>query len=80
MKNKQSISSRVQCIVADALNLSLDKVSLQTSQEEISEWDSMAYLTIISIIEDEFSVLVSEENINNFGSIEQIIEQIKKCQ
>ena len=80
MKNDQKISSRVQSIVAEALNLDLDEVNLGAVQEEFPEWDSMTYLTILSDIEDEFGVSVSEENINKFGSIPQIMDEIKKCQ
>ena len=80
MKNYQKISSRVQSIVAEALNLELDEVHSETVQEDLTEWDSMNYLTILSNIEDEFGVSVSEDNINKFGSVSQIMEEIKKCQ
>jgi acyl carrier protein len=79
MNNDQTTSSRVQSIVAEALNLELDEVHSGASQEEFTEWDSMTYLTIISNIEDKFGVSVSAENINNFGSIPQILKEIKKC-
>jgi len=75
----QAVSLRVQCIVADILKVDLNKVHLSASQNEFEEWDSMAYLAILSAVEDEFGVPISEENINNFGGIEQIIEEIKKC-
>ena len=67
-------------IVAEALNLEFEEVSSGAVQEEFSEWDSMAYLVILSNIEDEFDISVSEENINNFGGIPQIINEINKCQ
>ena len=79
MKNDQTTSSRVQSIVAEALNLDLDEVHSGAAQEEFAEWDSMTYLSILSNIEDEFGISVSAENINNFGSIPQILEEIKKC-
>ena len=80
MKNYQKLSSRVQSIIAEALNLELDEVHSGTVQEDLTEWDSMSYLTILSNIEDEFGVSVSEDNINKFGSVSQIMEEIKKCQ
>jgi acyl carrier protein len=80
MKNDQTISSRVRSIVAEALNLDSDEVHHGAVQEEFPEWDSMSYLTILSNIEDEFGVSVSEDNINKFGGISQITDEIKKCQ
>jgi len=40
----------------------------------------MAYLSILSSIEDEFGVSVSEENIDKFGGVPQILNEIRKCQ
>ena len=78
LKNEQLISSQVRSIVADALNLEFDEISLKSSKEEFPEWDSMTYLTIVSNIEDEFDISISGENIDKFGSIPQIINEINK--
>jgi len=78
LKNEQLISSQVLSIVADALNLEFDEISLKSSKEEFPEWDSMTYLTIVSNIEDEFDISISGENIDKFGSIPQIINEINK--
>ena len=79
MKNNQKISYRVRLIVAETLNLTIEEVPPDAVQENFSEWDSMAYLTVLSIIEDEFGVSISEENIDKFGGVPQIIDEIKKC-
>ena len=78
MKNNQILSSRVRSIVAEALNLEFEEVCSRAVQEEFSEWDSMTYLIILSNIEDEFDISISEENIDKFGSIPQIINEINK--
>jgi acyl carrier protein len=78
MNENSALFSRVQSIVSKVLGLSLEEVDLETSQENSIEWDSMSYLSIMSDIESEFDVLISEENINNFGSVRQIINEIKK--
>ena len=80
MKNNQNILHHIQSIIAEALNVTIEKVSPEASQENFPEWDSMAYLSILSSIEDEFGISVSQENIDNFGSIPQIIDEIEKCQ
>ena len=80
MKNNQNISYRVQLIIAEVLNLTIKEVPPEAVQENFSEWDSMAYLSILSSIEDEFGVSVSEENIDKFGGVPQILNEIRKCQ
>jgi len=80
LKNNQTISLRVKAIIAEALNLDISKIHDTASQENFFAWDSMAYLSILSSIEDEFNVPVSAENIDEFGSVTQIINQINQCQ
>ena len=80
MKNHQNILQHIQLIIAEELNVTIEKVHPEAAQEDFPEWDSMAYLSILSNIEDEFEISISEENIDNFGSIPQILNEIKKCQ
>jgi len=80
MKNNQNILYRVRLIIAEALNLSVEEVSPNAIQENFSDWDSMAYLSILSSIEDELGISISQENIDNFGSVPQIMNEISKCQ
>ncbi len=79
MPNNQNTLHRVQSIIAETLNLTIEEVAPESAQENFSEWDSMAYLTILSSIEDEFGISVSQENIDNFGGVPQIMEEIRKC-
>ena len=53
MKNNQNISHRVQLIIAEALNLTIEDVPPEAVQENFSEWDSMAYLSILSTLKNE---------------------------
>ena len=56
MKNNQNISHQVQLIVAEALNLSPEEINPEASQENFNDWDSIAYLSIVSSIEDKFEI------------------------
>jgi len=80
MKNNQNALHRIQLIIAEVLNLAIEEVPSDAAQENFSDWDSMAYLSILSNIEDEFGIYISQENIDNFGSVTQIMDEIKKCQ
>lgn len=80
MKNNQKILLRVKAIIAEALNLDISEINDTASQENFFSWDSMTYLSILSSIEDEFNVSISAENIDEFGSVSKIINQINQCQ
>ena len=56
--------------------LNVNSINLQSSQENTSEWDSLAYLSVISVMEEEFEIEITEKNINNFGSVKNILNEI----
>ena len=72
--NYSETEQKVITLVSTALNV--NSINLQSSQENTSEWDSLAYLSVISVMEDEFEIEITEKNINNFGSVKNILNEI----
>ena len=72
--NYSETEQKVITFVSTALNV--NSINLQSSQENTSEWDSLAYLSVISIMEEEFEIEITEKNINNFGSVKNILNEI----
>ena len=62
-------------IVSKILNVK--NIDLQSSQENTPEWDSLAYLSVLSAVEEEFVIEISQENINSFSSVQKILNEIK---
>ena len=56
--------------------LKIDEVSMETSQENTAEWDSMTYLSIVARVEEEFKVEVTPQNIERFSSVKSIVDEI----
>ena len=71
MKEELNKLKKIKEIVCEVLNI--DEIDDNAKQEDYIEWDSMAYLSIISELEDQFNVDISSKNINNFDSIENIL-------
>ena len=61
-------------IVSKILNVK--NIDLQSSQENTPEWDSLAYLSILSAVEEEFAIEISEENINSFSGVQKILNMM----
>ena len=72
--NYSETEQKVITLVSTALNV--NSINLQSSQENTSEWDSLAYLSVISAMEEEFEIEITEKNINNFGSVKDILNEI----
>ena len=65
---------KVITVVLNTLNVK--NIDLQSSQENTSEWDSLAYLSVISAMDEEFEIEITEKNINNFGSVKNILNEV----
>ena len=65
---------KVITLVSTVLNV--NSINFQSSQENTSEWDSLAYLSVISAMEEEFEIEITEKNINNFGSVKNILNEV----
>ena len=72
--NYSETEEKVITVVLNTLNVK--NIDLQSSQENTSEWDSLAYLSVVCAIEEEFSIEISQENINNFGSVKNILNEV----
>ena len=72
--NYSETEQKVITLVSTALNV--NSINLQSSQENTSEWDSLAYLSVISAMEEEFEIEITEKNINNFDSVKNILNEI----
>ena len=58
--------------------LEMDEVSMNTSQENCENWNSLRHLNLVSELEDEFGVEFEPEEIAEMHSVNSIIEMIKK--
>ena len=58
--------------------LEMDEVSMNTSQDNCENWNSLRHLNLVSELEDEFGVEFEPEEIAEMHSVNSIIEIIKK--
>ena len=74
---KHVINKKVKTLLSEVLNV--ENLTLDASQENMAEWDSIAYLTIIARLEEKFKLKINQDNINNFGSVKGIVKEIELC-
>ena len=61
--------SRVQRIVSDVLQIALEKVTPETSPDNVETWDSIQHLNLVLAVEEKFSVQLSPEEIEEMKSV-----------
>jgi acyl carrier protein len=67
-----TVLPRLQRLLADLFALSEDDITLTTSSETLSEWDSIKHLQLMLMLEEEFHVQVSPETMEQLTSVERI--------
>ena len=57
--------------------LEMDEVSMNTSQDNCENWNSLRHLNLVSELEDEFDVEFEPEEIAEMKSVDIILETIQ---
>ena len=52
-------------------------ISIDSTQENSQGWDSLAYMSIVTMVEKEFRIPISYENIRKFNSVKSILDILK---
>ena len=65
-------------LLEDMLELDEGDLSLDMALEDIEEYDSMAKLSLIVLMEDEFDVKLSGDTIKGFETVGDIVSLMNK--
>ena len=71
MKNEE-LTRRVIAIVKETTQAK--HVNEFSTVDNLPNWDSLAYMTVVAAVEDEFKIQVNQENITEFDSVEKIVK------
>jgi acyl carrier protein len=72
-----SVFEQVRSIVSDLLRIPADQISTASSPESIEAWDSVQHLNLVLALEEQFSLQLSPEEIDEMktvGDISQLVE------
>ena len=68
-----SVCDRVRNICADVFALSAEQITLESSPQTISTWDSLQHLNLVLAIEQEFGTQFVPEEIEQMLSVRHIV-------
>ncbi len=71
-----SVEAKVKGIVADQLEVAIDKLSAETTFEDIDA-DSLDVVELVMALEEEFDLEISDQEIENVNSIGDVIKYIE---
>jgi acyl carrier protein len=75
--NEQDISLRLLKIAAEIFEVDIKHLSLETSAENLEQWDSMAHLNLFIEIQDNFAISFTIYEIQTLKNLDAIVDVIK---
>ena len=64
-------------LVADILNREENSISYQDDFREYNEWDSLAALSFLAMLNEEYEVIISRRDFDNMITLEQSYQYIE---
>ena len=65
------------CFAAASLEIVPEETS-QASAKSVAQWDSMALVVFISLVEEEFNIQIPPEDLDRFVSYEKIVAYMQE--
>ena len=77
MKKNLKTRDKVCSILSEILKISIVKADEDIEMNKVPQWDSVAQLSIISSLEDEFKIQFSSTEISKLTDLKSIIKMIE---
>ena len=68
------IFEKVRDILADQLELDPETITMDTNILEDLEADSLDFVELVTSIEDEFDIVITDEAVGDFKTVRQVVE------
>ena len=62
---------------AEAIDVEASRLSPQTEFRQLDEWDSLAYMSIIAMIDEEYSMQIEQLEFKKLVTLQDIIDYIE---
>ena len=70
-------SHKIIKIIQNAFPSHLEKITLETTPNDVDEWDSLGQIMLVQVIEDELNISFELDELLNFDSVKSIIEIVQ---
>jgi acyl carrier protein len=64
--------------VADVFETSAEKIRPETKRGDIDAWDSLGILTLMARLDEDFQILLAEDEIQRLRSVGDILDLLRK--
>ena len=71
------IELTIRQLMADIFNQPIDKITVESSQDNVDNWDSLKHLDLIVALEEEFEISIPIEEVGHLTSFKIIAVVVK---
>lgn len=64
--------------VADVFETQGEKIKTETRRDDIEAWDSLGILTLMARLDEDFQILLVEEEIQQLRSVKDILDLLRR--
>ena len=72
MNNQEKIK-----LIAELLELEISDFTPETNLDDLEEWDSLAAISYVVMMDEKFGIVAKPEDIRNFKTIQDIMDSMK---
>jgi acyl carrier protein len=73
------MESKLNKIFSDVFLVDINSINESISQDSLSQWDSIGHLNLITSIEEEFSIIFSEQEITDMLNYKLVLIILKEA-
>jgi acyl carrier protein len=66
----------VLALFAEALEVDPGKLSMDTRIEDVEEWNSIGWLTIMSMVDEQLGVQIESKAIRGFKTVREVVDYL----
>jgi len=64
-------------LVKDVLEIDDRELNLQDKFKEYAEWDSLANLSLVAMLDEEFGVVIDNQKFKNMQTLQELFDEVK---
>ena len=65
-------------LVKEVLEIEEKEIQLSDKFKDYDEWDSLANLSMVAMLDDEFGVVIDNQKFKNMQTLQEILDEVKK--
>jgi acyl carrier protein len=73
------MEQRLISVLSSTLALDESQITIDSSSENIEQWDSLKHMNIIFAVEDEFNIIIPDEKLSESTNVKALLAIIKEA-